>query len=281
MSFEGIPFEYSGLTERNRDRARKRQSHQVTRSDTPPMPSQYSRYEVRRNSYMRPPARKAPFRKVYSKPNYSKTGIRSTIRSVVKSMAETKLISYTAINESITTANNIVVPYYIPLAPPISQGSGQNNRVGNSIMVTSGHVEGYVNLLPYNATTNTLTTTTFNGALTGNATTATDATNISITDTTASASLHYLLFSSATSGNTPAKIDSTGLTYTPSTNTLTATTFTGALSGNATTATSSTTATNANNVNLAAGSGTTNYITFSASATGNQPINTDTGLTFD
>jgi hypothetical protein len=41
------------------------------------------------------------------------------------------------------------------------------------------------------------------------------------------------------------------------------------------------TATNANNVALAAGTGTTNYLTFSATATGNQPLTTNTLLTYN
>ena len=41
------------------------------------------------------------------------------------------------------------------------------------------------------------------------------------------------------------------------------------------------TATNANNVNLAAGTGATNYIPFSAAATGNQPLTTNTLLTYN
>ena len=105
---------------------------------------------------------------------------------------------------------------------------------------------------------------------------ASKASDIYLSDDTSSANTHYILFSLGSSGYVSAKCDSTGLTYQPSTNTITA-----SLNGNASTATSATSATNTTNVNLTAGSGTTNYITFSASATGNQPINTDTGLTFD
>ena len=53
---------------------------------------------------------------------------------------------------------------------------------------------------------------------------------------------------------------------------VTATTFDGALTG---------TATNATNVTLAAGSLTTNYVTFAEGTTGNRPIKTDTGLTYN
>ena len=50
---------------------------------------------------------------------------------------------------------------------------------------------------------------------------------------------------------------------------------------NAATAGTATNATNATNLALTAGSGATNYITFASSATGNQAINTSTGLTFN
>jgi len=79
----------------------------------------------------------------------------------------------------------------------------------------------------------------------GAATTATNATNIAITNDTTTNATYYPIFSSATSGNTAARVDSSTLTYNPSTNTLTTTTFAGALSGNATTATTATNSTNA------------------------------------
>jgi hypothetical protein len=50
---------------------------------------------------------------------------------------------------------------------------------------------------------------------------------------------------------------------------------------NAATAGTATTATNATNVALTAGTGATNYIPFSATATGNQPLTTNTLLTYN
>ena len=91
-----------------------------------------------------------------------------------------------------------------------------------------------------------VTSTTFVGALTGNAstatsatsaTTATNATNIAITDTTTTAGTYYPVFVSATTGNVPARTDSSTFTYNPHTNTLTVGTVSGALTGNASTAT--------------------------------------------
>lgn len=85
----------------------------------------------------------------------------------------------------------------------------------------------------------------FVGPLTGNAdtaTTATNATNINISATTSSdTSTSVVLVGAQSTGNQSPFIDS-GLTYNANTNALTATTFVGALSGNATTATTATAA---------------------------------------
>ena len=85
-----------------------------------------------------------------------------------------------------------------------------------------------------------VTSTTFVGALTGNAssattattaTTATNATNIAITDNTSSVSTYYPVLSVATTGNNPATTSSTKLSFVPSTGVLSATSFTGAGTG--------------------------------------------------
>jgi hypothetical protein len=78
-----------------------------------------------------------------------------------------------------------------------------------------------------------VTSTSFVGALTGNAssattaTTATNATNIAITDNTGSSSTYYPVISSVTTGNVGATTSSTKLSFVPNTGTLTATNFSG------------------------------------------------------
>jgi hypothetical protein len=73
-----------------------------------------------------------------------------------------------------------------------------------------------------------VTSTTFVGALTGNAstatsaTTATNATNIAITDDTTTNAVFYPTFVSNSTGNLPAKVTSTKLKFNPSTGALTA-----------------------------------------------------------
>jgi len=92
--------------------------------------------------------------------------------------------------------------------------------------------------LTYNATTNALTTTTFIGALTGNAdtattsTSATTATNITLADE-ATDTTCFLLFGTAATGNLGAKTN-TALTFNSNTASLGCTTFVGALTGNVT-----------------------------------------------
>ncbi len=69
----------------------------------------------------------------------------------------------------------------------------------------------------------------------------------------------------------------------PSSNQIRATTFVGALSGNATSATSATSATNSTNFNVSADNSTnsTHYMIFTGGATGNQRPNSDTALTYN
>jgi len=89
----------------------------------------------------------------------------------------------------------------------------------------------------YNPSTNVLTAGTFSGALSGNASTATTATNV-VGVANAGNSEYRVPFLSADTGTAAVYTDTdSGMTYNPSTNTLSAVTFSGALSGNASTAT--------------------------------------------
>jgi hypothetical protein len=90
--------------------------------------------------------------------------------------------------------------------------------------------------LKYNPNSGTVTATTFSGALSGNATTATEATNITAAANNSTDETVYPTFVDGATGTQGLETD-TGLTYNPSTGTVTSTTFSGALSGNATTTT--------------------------------------------
>lgn len=153
--------------------------------------------------------------------------------------------------------------------------------------------------LIYDSSTNNIGATTFTGALSGNATTATTlatprtiggvsfngSANIvpqtiqSINE--ASDTTCFPLFITASGSQSLQPLNNAGFTYNASTNNLTATTFTGALAGNATTATTATTASNVATANEA--SDTTCFLAF-VTASGTQssiPVKTNTGLTYD
>ncbi len=84
--------------------------------------------------------------------------------------------------------------------------------------------------MTYNPSTSTLTATTFAGNA-STATTATNATNVATTQVSSNASYFPLMVASSTNGNQACDLG-TGLTFNPSTNNLTTTTFTGDLIGN-------------------------------------------------
>lgn len=90
----------------------------------------------------------------------------------------------------------------------------------------------------------------------------------------------YPVFVSSSTGNNQTIDTSTGLSFNPNTNTLTTTTFSGNLSGNATTAT---TATNANNITTTqVSSNASYYLLMAASSTNsNQAPDLATGLTYN
>jgi len=121
------------------------------------------------------------------------------------------------------------------------------------------------NGLSLNPNTNNITATSFTGSLIGNANTSSSssisaqANGVFTTVDTTTASQSPLFFGNFSSGNQATKVNST-LYFTPTTNTLTATTFSGALSG---------TASNANAINLTSdNSSTTCYIPFSKNVAG-------------
>tara|TARA_B100000519_G_scaffold16372_1_gene12090 strand:- start:10563 stop:13040 length:2478 start_codon:yes stop_codon:yes gene_type:complete len=90
--------------------------------------------------------------------------------------------------------------------------------------------------LTYNPSTGMLTSTGFTGALTGNSSTATEATNVTVSANNTADETVYPVFVDGATGTQGIETD-TGLTYNPNSGVLTSTNFTGALTGNAATAT--------------------------------------------
>ena len=104
----------------------------------------------RKRRYQRKGKRVA--RKGTRKPKVS-APIRRYVRSAIHRQIENKKWVDYSLNNTITTAS-ASFPSYTNLMPVIAQGTGQMGRIGNKINVRRAMVKGFVNLLPYNATTN-------------------------------------------------------------------------------------------------------------------------------
>jgi hypothetical protein len=124
-------------------------------------------------------------------------------------------------NNILITTDNTSGTYYIPF----SKSSGTANKALFQDDTTTP--------LSYNPSTSTLTATNFSG-LSSNSTNATNAVNCSTTSTTTSGTYYPVFVSSNITGNYPNLVGV--MTYNPSSNTITANTFNGALSGTATSA---------------------------------------------
>lgn len=121
-----------------------------------------------------------------------------------------------------------VIPTSIVLIDETSTATTQYLTFADGSGTKSLRVD--TSLLSYVPSTNTI-----HANLTGTATTATRSTatdTVAVTDTTTSASTHYLAFVSAASGDRTVRVDSTGLTYIPDTNVIGA-----SISGNSATVT--------------------------------------------
>jgi len=168
--------------------------------------------------------------------------------------------------------------------------------------------------LTYNPSTNKLTTTTFSGALAGNATTATTLATVRtingvdfdgsenivvepyISDDNTGDPTCNIVFTQDSGAGHKRLYEDTGLTYDNTANKLTATTFTGALAGNATTATTLATVRTINGVDFDGsenivvepyisddntGDPTCNIVFTQNSTNGYKRLYEDTGLTYD
>jgi hypothetical protein len=97
--------------------------------------------------------------------------------------------------------------------------------------IQPAHITNIIDALDGTSTTTTVVATgsftgSLIGTLTGNATTATtatNATNVAVTNTTTGTGPYYVTFVEAATGNVGQRVDATGLTYNATTNTITAT----------------------------------------------------------
>lgn len=79
------------------------------------------------------------------------------VKRIINAQVERKMYVTYGANQTINTALGST-PTSLNLMPQISQGTAQEQRIGQQIKITRAWVKGFVNLLPYNVSSNPLST---------------------------------------------------------------------------------------------------------------------------
>lgn len=79
--------------------------------------------------------------------------IKTYIKRIISRNTEEKRFLAFGLNQNILTVANST-PTNINVLPAPAEGTGQSDRIGNEIMVKKATLRGYVNLSPYDSTTN-------------------------------------------------------------------------------------------------------------------------------
>lgn len=80
--------------------------------------------------------------------------IKDYVHRSLKAHAEKKAYVNYSGNAAVTTVVGAQTPVQIPCTPYIFQGAASNQRIGDAVRVTRGKITGFINMLPYSATTN-------------------------------------------------------------------------------------------------------------------------------
>lgn len=107
-----------------------------------------ARYPRRKN--VRKSVARKP-RKSYYKP---KKNFVKSVKKIIRSQIENKVVSQYAANQLIDYATISRAATFINLTPTPTQGVSVQQRIGNSIRVVKGRIHGCVNVRPYDATFN-------------------------------------------------------------------------------------------------------------------------------
>ena len=97
----------------------------------------------------------APKRRYAKKSSKKGSSFAARVKKIIHRQLENKVVTGYAVNQSIAYAGSITDPTRIILTPAILQGFGVSNRIGNQVRVMRAVARGFVNLKPYNATSNT------------------------------------------------------------------------------------------------------------------------------
>lgn len=90
-----------------------------------------------------------------SKRVINKTSFKKRVQKIIDSQSEHKIYVIQGNNNTITTASGGGTPAALNVMPQLSLGTNQEARVGEQVKIVSAKVHGFVNLLPYNALSNT------------------------------------------------------------------------------------------------------------------------------
>lgn len=103
--------------------------------------------------------RKFPRKRVGRKTRGTKVGaaVRSYVKKALHKQIENKVYTLYGANQTIVTAA-ATTPTAIALLPLTTQGTAHGQRIAQEIRLMKGVIRGYVNLLPYSATLNPLST---------------------------------------------------------------------------------------------------------------------------
>lgn len=96
--------------------------------------------------------RKVVKRRVVRKPKIT-LAIKKYVKKTLSANLENKIYFRYGANQTISNASSGNI-YYINLVPELFQGVNVDQRIGNNVKVVKANITGYVNILPYNATTN-------------------------------------------------------------------------------------------------------------------------------
>lgn len=104
----------------------------------------------------RPYKKKSPAKRSYKKkPLKVSTSIKAYVHKAITRSAEKKNFFAYGANQQLQSTG---FQNWQNLLPRLPQGASQSNRIGNQVKVTKAYVHGFVNLLPYNSVSNTLST---------------------------------------------------------------------------------------------------------------------------
>lgn len=81
------------------------------------------------------------------RPKGPSPSLRAYIKSTINRLAEKKCVIAHGENINVTTAAG-VTPLAIALAPTVSQGTSQNQRIGNQIRIVKGTIRGHLSIKP-------------------------------------------------------------------------------------------------------------------------------------